>query len=79
MNNITLSTKKTTPPVEEPQEFCPIQLFWLVSGQFGWDIYQFALVYGWDAGTIQKWIYKVQRPSRKAKIVAYLLKKEWGL
>ncbi len=78
MNNIAPSEGKI-PPCEEPLEFCPIQLYWLVSHQFQWDLHQFALAYGWDVGTIQKWMYHVRPPSKKARVTAFLLKKEWGL
>lgn len=80
MNNITSTEKKREiPPIQQPEEFCPIKLFWLTAQHFGWSLEDFSLSYGWDSGTIHKWLCSVNKPSSKARIAAYFFKKEWGL
>lgn len=66
-------------PLGEPAQFCPIELYWAAHAKWGMSIYQFADNLGWEANTIQRWQYGLQPPSKRARIVAAYLKKEWGL
>jgi hypothetical protein len=78
MYNITQNTDSFTPPVQEPEEYDPVDLLWLAVGKFGWSDEEFATNFGWQLGTIRKWTCG-QKAGRSARIRAATLKREWGL
>ncbi|TAG98766.1 MAG: hypothetical protein EAZ18_00380 [Oscillatoriales cyanobacterium] len=69
------------PALIEPEEFDPIELLSLAQQHFHWKIYEFAIAFGCEPQTIYAWNCPTKKkyPSRQAKILAALFKKEWGL
>lgn len=78
MNNITHIPDTCIPPVEEPEEYSPVELFWQTRAEFGYSEENFACVFGCEASTLKKWIYG-QKIGRQARIRAATLKREWNL
>lgn len=67
-----------SPPLEEPEEFDPIELYRLSKNKFNWKLWQFAIAFGCEAATIYAWSSGKSFPSRQARIIAALLKNLWG-
>lgn len=67
------------PPLEEPEEFCPVKLLWLCRQHYGWNTEKFSWVFGWNEETIRKWHYGRQKPSKQARIRAATLKQMWKI
>lgn len=78
MTNITQNRGVVVPAVEQPEEYDPVELFWLAVGTFNWKDEQFAINFGWEVATIRKWTCG-QKAGRSARIRAATLKREWGL
>lgn len=78
MTNITHNSEAYIPPVEEPEEYSPVDLFWEALQTFNWTDEQFAKNFGWEVSTIWKWVYG-QKAGRSARIRAATLKREWKL
>ncbi|MEG5173240.1 hypothetical protein [Microcoleus sp. B3-D7] len=78
MTNISgnLHKEGLTPPVVEPEEFDPVELLFKAQNRFNWSLEQFAISFGWEVSTIQKWKER-QKFSRQARIRAATLKREW--
>lgn len=65
------------PPVKEPDELCPVQLWWLAKENFAWNIETFGFVFGWQASTIERWAWGQQKASKAASIHAAELRDRW--
>ena len=78
MYNITQNPSSFIPPVEEPEEYDPVELFRRAVDEYKWTDEEFATNFGWEVTTIRKWLYG-QKVGRSARIRAATLKREWNL
>lgn len=78
MSNITQNSDLEIPPVEEPEEYNPVDLLWQAAGKFGYSDADFARVFGCELSTLRKWTCG-QKIGRQARIRAATLKREWNL
>ncbi len=79
MSNISGNLHKSeglAPPIVEPEEFDPIELLFKAQNRYNWSLEKFAICFGWEVSTIQKWKEK-QKFSRQARIRAATLKRDW--
>lgn len=78
ISSIAPTVARSAPVVEEPPERDPIDLYRRAQFVFNWDFEQFAICFGWEPNTIQRWYYG-QKPSRQARIMAAILWEKWKL
>jgi len=78
MTNITHTSDAYIPPVEEPEEYNPVELYREAVIKYKWSDEDFAKNFGWEVATIRKWTYG-QKVGRPARIRAATLKREWNL
>lgn len=69
--------KIAAPPIAEPEQLHPVELFYQCRDTFGWSTAEFAEVFGCELDTFYKWMQKRYNPNKWVKIYAASLKKEW--
>lgn len=69
--------KVSAPPIVEPEQLHPVELFQQSRDRFGWTTAQFAEIFGCPLDTLYKWMQGRYTPNKWAKIYAANLKKQW--
>lgn len=65
--------------IEPPAEFDPVELLFLAQNKLGIGRKDFAVAFGIEFNTLEKWAAKIRNPSKPWRIRAAELRKQWDL